>query len=134
MTEKQTDFVEYSADDVSQALDDVNHKKWAIVLNGLIETLERQLVESGYDDKTAKQVSVEAVLVVTRYAGGQMLYLPSIKKVKKELRDRQLYEEFNGKNIDELCRKYKLAMPVVYAIIKQQKAMATRKVQQDMFG
>lgn len=41
---------------------------------------------------------------MAHYFGGKSFYLPAGDKIKEALRDAQIYQEFNGKNVPELIK------------------------------
>lgn len=48
-----------------------------------------------------------------RECGGRELYVPAINR---DLRDTQIRREFNGQNIDEMCKRYQLSRSSIYRI------------------
>ena len=53
------------------------------------------------------------------YFGGQQLYVPL--RLNTSNRDQNIYADFKGNNIKELCRKYCLSEKHIYKIIRQQR-------------
>ncbi|MDF9347004.1 hypothetical protein OH693_14530 [Escherichia coli] len=45
-----------------------------------------------------------------------------------------LYCQFNGRNMEELRRQYRLSQPQIYQIIARQRKLHTRRHQPDLFS
>ncbi|EJS84468.1 hypothetical protein AAUPMB_21192 [Pasteurella multocida subsp. multocida str. Anand1_buffalo] len=43
-----------------------------------------------------------------------------------------MYAEFDGKNIPELIRKYRLSQTTIYAILRQQRALHRKRYQKEL--
>lgn len=84
-------------------------------------------------DEALKQATGIGVLLA-EFGGGRMFYLPSIKGVKKSLRDTKIWHEFNGRNIAELCKRYDLTEMSIYTILKKQRALTSSRLQCDLFN
>ncbi|MGU5541723.1 Mor transcription activator family protein [Aeromonas hydrophila] len=49
------------------------------------------------------------------------------------MRDRAIWDEFNGRNIDQLARKHGLSVPQTYAVVAEQRQLTKKRVQKDFF-
>ena len=66
----------------------------------------------------------EAIAIVDRFAdmfGGQQIYFGQKEHLLRMLRDRAIREEFNGGNIRELAKKYKLTAAQIRVIVSNKK-------------
>ena len=64
----------------------------------------------------------EAITIVDRFAdmfGGQQIYFGKKEHLLRMLRDRAIREEFNGGNIRELAKKYKLTAAQIRVIVSK---------------
>ncbi|MNV53510.1 Mor transcription activator family protein [compost metagenome] len=66
--------------------------------------------------------------------GGRAYYIPTGEHLKAALRDRAIWDEFNGRNIDQLARKHGLSVPQTYAVVAEQRELTRRRNQFDLFG
>ncbi|MFM5201574.1 Mor transcription activator family protein [Aeromonas caviae] len=66
--------------------------------------------------------------------GGRAYYIPTGDHLKAALRDRAIWDEFNGRNIDQLARKHGLSVPQTYAVVAEQRQLTRRRHQPDLFG
>ena len=104
----------------------------------LIADLEAQacaclLSVAPVDKPTALHISKQLARHITANWRGQIIYFP--KNVGGELdeRDKQIYAEFNGKNHQQLAKKYDLAVQQVYKIVKAVGQAEALKRQQGLF-
>ena len=70
------------------------------------------------DGQTAIIISKKLSQHLSCNWGGQLIYFPKNQGGKLDERDKQIYAEFNGKNHQELARKYNLAVQQIYKIVK----------------
>lgn len=68
--------------------------------------------------KLAEIIGVEAMLKLSEACGGINLYIPMIDGVKTAARAKEIREEYNGRNIARLARKYGLSVRAVYLIVQ----------------
>ncbi|MDK4544763.1 Mor transcription activator family protein [Kingella kingae] len=81
------------------------------------------------DGQTATIISKKLSQHLSCNWGGQLIYFPKNQGGELDERDKQIYAEFDGKNHQELARKYNLAVQRIYKIIKAAAAheMANRQ-------
>ncbi|WP_341536404.1 Mor transcription activator family protein [Aeromonas veronii] len=65
--------------------------------------------------------------------GGRAYYIPTGDHLKAALRDRAIWDEFNGRNIDQLARKHGLSVPQTYAVVAEQRQLTRLRYQPDLF-
>ncbi|MHA2755919.1 Mor transcription activator family protein [Aeromonas dhakensis] len=98
--------------------------KWPKALSELVDVLACELVRGGMSQEQAKAQARKLALVQAHYMGGRAYYIPTGDHLKAALRDRAIWDEFNGRNIDQLARKHALSVPQIYAVIATQRKLA----------
>ncbi|WP_279488096.1 Mor transcription activator family protein [Aeromonas veronii] len=71
----------------------------------------------------AKAQARKLALVQAHYMGGRAYYIPTGDHLKAALRDRAIWDEFNGRNVEELSRVYNLSVPQIYAVLATQRRL-----------
>ncbi len=90
------------------------------------------LVEYECNKRNGQVKPIDIFLSLTHFLGGKHVYIPKADRVRKQIRNMQIYAEFDGKNIQYLVRKYKLVEQQIYRIISQQRALEIKKRQEEM--
>ncbi|EKP0262740.1 Mor transcription activator family protein [Aeromonas dhakensis] len=108
--------------------------KWPKALSELVDVLACELVRGGMAQEQAKAQARKLALVQAHYMGGRAYYIPTGDHLKAALRDRAIWDEFNGRNIDQLARKHGLSVPQTYAVVAEQRELNRRRHQHDLFG
>lgn len=107
--------------------------KWPKALSELVDVLTCELVRGGMAPDLAKAQARKLALVQAHYMGGRAYYIPTGDHLKAALRDRAIWDEFNGRNIDQLARKHGLSVPQTYAVVAEQRELMRRRIQQELF-
>ena len=63
-------------------------------------------------------VGMENFLKISRAYGGYTIYIPNYKSLKKQARNREIQESYNGFNARELSQMYGLSVSYIYKITK----------------
>lgn len=105
--------------------------RWPSLLVEVIDVMQAELIRQKFEEDSAKLTASKLVGVMAHYFGGKSFYLPAGDKIKEALRDAQIYQEFNGKNVPELVKKYRLSESTIYAILRQQRALQRKRHQMD---
>lgn len=79
----------------------------------MIESVEQVLG----DHELARQVVRQ---LLTDF-GGLQIYLPMASSAFKDDDDARIYDDFNGANQREICRKYNISFATLYNIIRREK-------------
>ena len=66
--------------------------------------------------------------------GAEVIYIPKNLILLLSVRDRKIFNEFNGTNHRELPRKYSVSMQEIYQIVKRVTKEEIARQQFDMFG
>ncbi|MFL9598853.1 Mor transcription activator family protein, partial [Aeromonas veronii] len=72
--------------------------------------------------------------VQAHYMGVRAYYIPTGEQLKAALPDTAIWDEFNGRNIDQLARKHGLSVPQTYAVVAAHRELTRRRQQPDLFG
>ncbi|MGN5074101.1 Mor transcription activator family protein [Aeromonas veronii] len=107
--------------------------KWPKALSELVDVLACELVRGGLEPDLAKAQARKLALVQAHYMGGRAYYIPTGDHLKAALRDRAIWDEFNGRNIDQLARKHGLSVPQTYAVVAEQRQLTRLRYQPDLF-
>lgn len=103
-----------------------DHFKWPTLLTEVVDVVANELKKLGYDEEDSIQKAKKITFAISSYFGGKSFYLPAGEPLKRALRDYEIYRSFDGKNIDQLIRKFRLSQTTIYTIIRQQ-----RKIQKE---
>lgn len=107
--------------------------KWPKALSELVDVLACELARGGMGPELAKAQARKLALVQAHYMGGRAYYIPTGEHLKAALRDRAIWDEFNGRNIDPLARKHGLSVPQTYAVVAEQRQLTRQRLQLDLF-
>ncbi|ELC7279758.1 transcriptional regulator [Aeromonas veronii] len=107
--------------------------KWPKALSELVDVLACELVRGGLEPDLAKAQARKLALVQAHYMGGRAYYIPTGEHLKAALRDRAIWDEFNGRNIDALARKHGLSVPQTYAVVAEQRQLMKCRIQYALF-
>ncbi|WHF41899.1 Mor transcription activator family protein [Aeromonas salmonicida] len=107
--------------------------KWPKALAELVDVLACELGRGGMAAEQAMAQARKLALVQAHYMGGRAYYIPTGEHLKAALRDRAIWDDFNGRNIDVLARRYKLSAPQIYAVISFQRKIQLECRQQRLF-
>lgn len=105
------------------------------LLRDLTDRATRILEETaGLDHDRAALAAYEIADELRHAWGGQQVYVPRALSMDAQALHRQIFEEYNGRNRDEICSKYGISMVWFYAIIKRVRAEEMARRQADLFG
>ena len=82
---------------------------------------------------TAVQISKKLARYLTDNWRGQIIYYPKNTGGELDERDKQIWAEFDGKNHQQLAKKYNLATQQIYQIIKRARAADLQARQRSIF-
>ncbi len=116
---------------LDEALDD--RVRWPEGLTFLAEHAEAALIRLGFEKMQAVRLANVVLTQLAFGCGGRAFYLPVGDLLKKQLRDREIWHQFNGRNVDDLARDYQLTQMQIYAILKKQRALNVNKYQGSLF-
>ncbi len=85
-----------------------------------LKDLLKLITEDDLPD-TYKQIAfigIDNIVKIAELFGGTWQYMPKLDSILKEARDREIKDEFNGYNYDELARKYNLSSQWIRNIVE----------------
>lgn len=117
---------------MDQQYQDLKHGP-ALLLE-IAELMEHEALKSGQlTGEQAKRLAFNQVKRLAMTYGSNTLYMPGLKKLDNAIRDRNIYKEFNGKNIYHLTQKYKLCDRKIRQIIAEQRQLHIEIAQAKLF-
>lgn len=102
-------------------------------LSSLAAFVAELLQTKGMEEKEAADLGFEAAEHVRKNFSGQPLYWPKGVIYESDVRSAQIYDEFNGRNVVELAKKYNLTKVRIYQIIRRVHDEQLTYRQPDMF-
>ncbi|RXE49194.1 Mor transcription activator family protein [Chromohalobacter israelensis] len=121
-------------DDALEQLQDPEiTKRWPQSLTDMLMVIEAAHRRAGDDAESARERAFRAVRALSHFHGGHIFYLPKGKQIDRALRDREIWERHNGANVAELAQEYDLNEVRVYKILAEQRLLARRRSQPDLF-
>ncbi|MDZ7870745.1 MAG: Mor transcription activator family protein [Rheinheimera sp.] len=121
MTENKTDKVGMAA---------LRHE----LLDDVVEQAKNVLVDHGVDTDVSEQAATAIAEHLADHWGGQLINFPKNFLYKLAQRDRVIYDEFNGRNISDLARKFNMSVRGIYKVINRAQKRAVKEEQPDLFG
>ena len=114
--------------------DDVLYEKdyWPGDLVELCDVIRAQMKREGVEDESAYRMMERVLLGMSFLCGGRNYYLPNGQRIRNALRDKRIYDEFNGRNQRELSRRYKLCEQKIYSVIRAQRNLHRNRAQPDL--
>lgn len=74
----------------------------------------------------ARVIGVENLIALSKYFGGTQIYIPKVEELLKNKRYRQISEEYDGTNIQELAVKYHISESTIYRIVRDKIVKGTK--------
>lgn len=120
----------------SSLLDHLDHlpaeqNAWPTILLELHGVLQQRLQKRGID---VPEIALECVLDIGEYMGGMQVYLPRGDRLRQQIRDMKIWNEFNGSNTKILARRYDVTEKTIYEVCARMRKMELAKRQPDLFG
>ncbi|EGA4860860.1 positive regulator of late transcription [Escherichia coli] len=106
--------------------------RWPRSVVDLIDVLENELKRQNVSNP--RELARKQAVALSCFLGGRQFYIPCGDTILTALRDDLLYCQFNGRNMEELRRQYRLSQPQIYQIIARQRKLHTRRHQPDLFS
>lgn len=128
--EEQRELFDFEADEsllTHIGTVDESDPRYAGVLSHLYALFARTL--SGQHDDMAEALVME----LSRHFGGVQFYMPRGRALMTHMKHIQIWNEFNGRNINELAIKHDLTTKQIYQIVAKQRRREQRARQGDLF-
>lgn len=108
-------------------------KRWPQTLWDMVTGVRHTLIRDGVDEATAKRQSLIIVRDFANWFGGRMEYLPRGDALTTAIKHRQIWDDYDGRNVLPLARKYNLTDVRIYEILREQKALHKKRLHGDLF-
>ena len=104
-----------------------------VEMSSLAESQLHQELPDRADD--VPKIARAVVYAICQTMGGAVVYIPRGDKLRRALRDAEIFREWRDKNVrpDALARKFDLSSQAVYDIIARQRVLH-RQQEPDLFG
>jgi Mor family transcriptional regulator len=91
-------------------------------------------IKTELDEPSARRVALRIIESLSNYHGGRQYYLPRGDKLRAALRDKQIWDNFDGKpeTVNSLCKEYDLTPQMIYTILRQQRALHRKRMQPEL--
>ena len=106
-------------------------KRWPSNLQSLALLIESELAKANVSN--AQLVGESITMAIGHYFGGRDVYIPTDQRLKAALRDIQIWQEFNGQNMEALAIKFGLTQRRVAEIIQRQRSVELQRRQRSLF-
>lgn len=67
----------------------------------------------------ARDQGIDFVKYLVEVFGGEMLYVPTLKKVEKRIRNQKIVTEYNGKNCSSLAVRYGMSRRQIEKVVRE---------------
>lgn len=84
-----------------------------------IERLTSHEQLSGDQRELAESIGIETYRKLVADYGGSHVYVCKVETVLRELRNNEIYNQFNGSNYRELAKKYNLSPKTIREIVSE---------------
>lgn len=107
---------------------EVHH--WPKRLVELIDVVTNTLVQKhSLELSDARHQARDVTIAIAQCWGGMQVYLPFGRTLTNAIRNKEIWNDFTGNNIDDLVRSYRLTKVQIYNILAQQRALHVTKNQ-----
>ncbi|WP_417656170.1 Mor transcription activator family protein [Pseudidiomarina aestuarii] len=109
---------------------------WPQTLAELVSIFKDEMMSNSADLDEEKALTLAKRLVARQahHMGGRQFYLPRDERLRKAIRDVEIWHLYNGRNISELRQKFNLTAQQVYAILREQRQLERERRQTKLFG
>lgn len=109
---------------------------WPQTLAELVSIFKDEMTTGAVkmDEENAIKLAKRLVARQAHHMGGRQFYLPRDERLRKAMRDVEIWQRWNGRNVGELQRQFDLTAQQVYAIIREQRQLERDRRQAKLFG
>ncbi|ELO1827803.1 positive regulator of late transcription [Vibrio cholerae] len=116
--------------DIDKLLDDEESKvRWPEMMLTIFESLKDECSKLGLDER----VALVMLARLCKDTGGMQYYFPKGEQLEDQLRWMYIWRDFDGKNILELSRKYKVSTQNIYSSIRRMRKLELKSRQHALF-
>lgn len=130
MAKRMQQLTPHEIDELIQVFDEPDSAEWCLTsarfpesLISLVALFERRLHKEGIN-KTG--LSEKLITELALYLGGRDMYIPNGDKIKRCLRDIQIYRSFRGNNLSEIARQFCMTERNASAVIRNINQLARK--------
>ncbi len=106
-----------------------NTSRFPALLAELNDVLRQELSRLGVDPAH----SLEIVVAICKHLGGGQVYIPRGQVLDSLVRDLRIWNDFNGRNINDLAARYHVSYKTVYKAIRRMRQLKYRQYQPPLF-
>lgn len=122
------------SDDLLDHLEDPEvRKRWPQTLWDMVTGVRHTLQKHGMAEAEAKRMSLLIIADFANWFGGRMEYLPRGDALAMAIKHRQIWDDYDHRNVRDLARKHNLTDVRIYEIIREQRALHHKRLHQDLF-
>ena len=92
----------------------------------MAELIGIALMRENVEPRQAARLAVSAVIALTEGFGPNTFYMPGPKRARQALRDKRIWEQWRGNNIEELQSRYDLSRSQIHRILAEQREINRR--------
>ncbi|MBS0044526.1 transcriptional regulator [Shewanella sp. M16] len=122
-------FDSLSLDDIDRMADDDESYRWPETMRDIYDLFKCELTKQDIDPK----IAIPLLHRLCREFGGLQMYLPRGHLLEIEMMNLSIWHEFNGKNVEDLARKYNKSMQHIYRVIAKMRKREMKTRQPDLF-
>ncbi|ECI5214676.1 transcriptional regulator [Salmonella enterica subsp. diarizonae] len=128
---KQDLFGGYQDDTILAHVDNESGdtSRYPALLAELNDLLRKELARLGVEPVH----SLEIVVAICKHLGGGQVYIPRGQVLDSLIRDLRIWNDFNGRNINELAAHYGVSYKTVYKAIRRMRQLKYRQYQPTLF-
>ncbi|MCG6659881.1 positive regulator of late transcription [Halomonas campisalis] len=97
--------------------------KWPKKLMEVTDVAEQALVNHGLEQNRSRELAKVVIKALAFLHGGRVFYFPKGEGLDLALRDREIWERFDGHNHEELSREHGLTTTRIYGILAEQRKL-----------
>jgi Mor family transcriptional regulator len=109
--------------------DEAERAKFPALLAELNALLKTELERLGGNPNH----SLELVVAISKQIGGIQVYLPRGQALEFLVRDMKIWQDFDGRNVQELANRYHVTFKTVYKAIRRMRRLEIQKRQPQLF-
>ncbi|MGC3833973.1 Mor transcription activator family protein [Moritella viscosa] len=106
-------------------------RQWPAMLLELHGVIQATLDKHNID---TPELPLAMVLDISEYMGGMQVYMPRGVRLRQQIRDMEIWKAFNGSNVHQLARHYKVTDKTIYEVCRRMRKIEQQRRQPDLFG
>ena len=119
----ETDQLQQLLNNLERLPEDDLKDIWPATLQTLYQLTIDELEKQGVNGEQARKLAPPLIVRQAHYMGGRTIYLPRNDKLKKAIRDAEIFRRFKGHNHRQLAAEYDLTDASIYIIVAEQLAL-----------